>query len=177
MLRCTYVLGSLLLGLAITLGITGFGPLLCDLSVLVSLQAASSHTQTEDSAHTDSQREQLQCAGHEPVCLVPGSVGTCMCLIALFNRAATHVLRAFYSADVGIMNFNSPLDSIACCLMLVAGKPTSQRIFKLSATAQPDATCNIFLHKAWLTMHYILRRDPGAPAHTLSLAIALHSLF
>ena len=43
MLQCTYVLGSLLLGLAITLGITGFGPLQCDLSVLVSLQAASSH--------------------------------------------------------------------------------------------------------------------------------------
>ena len=50
MLQCTYVRGSLLLGLAITLGVTGFGPLQCDLSVLVSLQAASSHTQTEDSS-------------------------------------------------------------------------------------------------------------------------------
>ena len=124
----------------------GFGPLQCDLSVLVSVQAASSHTQTEESAHTDGQKEQLQCAGHEPVCLVPGSVDTCMCLIAPFNRAATHVLRAFYSADIGTMNFGSPLDSIACCLMLVAGRPISQRIFQLSATAQPDATCNRFLH-------------------------------
>ena len=72
---------------AITLGVTGFGPLQCDLSVLVSEQAASSHTHTEDSAHTDSQKEQLQCAGHEPVCLVPGSVDTCMCLTAPFKQS------------------------------------------------------------------------------------------
>ena len=52
-----------------------------------------------------------------------------MCLITLFNRATTHILRAFYSADIGIMNFGSPLDSVACCLMLVAGRPISQRIF------------------------------------------------
>ena len=69
-----------------------------------------------------------------------------MCLIALFDRATTHILRAFYSADIGIMNFGSPLDSVACCLMLVAGRPTSQRIFQLSATAQPDATCKLVLH-------------------------------
>ena len=31
-------------------------------------------------------------------------------------------------ADIGIMNFASPLDSVAC-LMLVAGRPISQRIF------------------------------------------------
>ena len=50
MLQCTYVRGSLLLGLAIAPGVTGFGPLQCDLSVLVSLQAAAAHTQTEDSS-------------------------------------------------------------------------------------------------------------------------------
>ena len=66
-----------------------------------------------------------------------------MCLIALFDRATTYILRAFYSADIGIMNFGSPLDSVACCLMLVAGRPTGQRIVQLSATAQPDATCKI----------------------------------
>ena len=124
----------------------------CDLSVLVSVQAASSHTQTEDSAHTDSQKEQLHamlrsCACSDPVCLVPRSVDICLCMIALFNRAATRVLRAFDSADIGIINFGSSLDSIACCLMLVAGRPTSQRIFQLSATAQSDATCNKFLHE------------------------------
>ena len=27
-----------------------------------------------------------------------------------------------------MMNFGSPLDSVACCLMLVAGRPISQRI-------------------------------------------------
>ena len=59
---------------AVTLDVSGFGPLQYDLSVLVSLQAASSHTQLRTEAHTDSQKEQLQRAGHEPVCLVPGSV-------------------------------------------------------------------------------------------------------
>jgi len=50
----------------------GGRPIECDLSVLVKLQAAFSlFTQTE---HIDSQQEQLQRAGHEPVCLVPGSV-------------------------------------------------------------------------------------------------------
>ncbi len=38
----------------------------------------------------------------------------CMCLIALFNRASTHILGALYSADIGIMNFGSPLDSVTC---------------------------------------------------------------
>ena len=33
-----------------------------------------------------------------------------------------------HPADIGIMNFGSPLDSVACCLMLVAGRPISQRI-------------------------------------------------
>ena len=146
MLQCTYVPRSLLLGLAITLGVTGFGPLQCDLSVLVSLQAASSHTQTEDSAHTDSQREQLQCAGHEPVCLVPGSVDTCMCLIALLNRATTQVLRAIYSVDVSIMNFSYPLVSVACCLMLVAG----WQVCEFSSFQLQLSQCNLYiivLHK------------------------------
>ena len=56
-------------------GVTGFAPLKCDLSVLVKMQAASPlFTQTRTQAHADSQEEQFQRAGHEPVCLVPGSV-------------------------------------------------------------------------------------------------------
>ena len=47
-LQCTYACGSWLLELAtVTLSMSGFGPLQYDLSVLVSLQAASSHTQTD----------------------------------------------------------------------------------------------------------------------------------
>ncbi len=34
---------------------------------------------------------------------MPGSwTSACMCLNALFNRALTHILRAFYFADIGI---------------------------------------------------------------------------
>ena len=58
---------------AVTLDVSGLGPLQHDLSVLVGLQAAFSHTLRTE-ADTDSQEEQLQRAGHEPVCLVPGSV-------------------------------------------------------------------------------------------------------
>ncbi len=54
----------MLLGLAtITLGVTGS-----------ALQAAFHTPRLRTQAHTDSQKEQLQRAGHEPVCLVPGSV-------------------------------------------------------------------------------------------------------
>jgi hypothetical protein len=50
-LQCIYVRKPLLLGLAtIALGVTGFAPLQCDLSVLVKLQAFTFHTQTEDSS-------------------------------------------------------------------------------------------------------------------------------
>ncbi len=67
----------MLLGNAtIALGVMGFAPLECDLSVLIKMQAASppcSH-RLGTQAHSDSQTEQLQRAGHEPVCLVPGSV-------------------------------------------------------------------------------------------------------
>ena len=56
-----------------TLGITGFAPLQCNLSVLVKLQAASSlfTHRLRTQAQADTQQEQLQHAGHEPVCLVP----------------------------------------------------------------------------------------------------------
>jgi len=55
---------------------TGFPPLQCDLSVLVKLQAPSSHLthRLRTQAQPNSRQEQLQRAGHEPVCLVPGSV-------------------------------------------------------------------------------------------------------
>ena len=67
------------------------------LGVLVKLQAASSPLapRLRSQADTESQKQQLQRAGHEPVCLVPGSVShahsvtpwtsSCMCLKALFN--------------------------------------------------------------------------------------------
>ncbi len=78
-LRCIYVLmSSRAFGNChyIALGVTGFAPLECDLSVMIKIQAASppcSH-RLRTPAHSDSQTEQLQHAGHEPVCLVPGSV-------------------------------------------------------------------------------------------------------
>ena len=50
--------------------VTGFVPLRCDLSVLLKLQAASPH-RLRTPARSDSHQEQLQRAGHEPVCLVP----------------------------------------------------------------------------------------------------------
>ena len=84
--------------------IAGFTPSRCDLSVLVKLQAASSIvTQTGDfsmfrqptrAASACQSRACLPCA-----CLW---TSTCMCLTELCGRASTHILRAFYSADIGI---------------------------------------------------------------------------
>ncbi len=102
MLHCIYV--HMLLGLAtIALGIAGFAPSRCDLSVLVNRRLLQFSHRLGSSAHSDSQQEQLQRAGHEPVlpcaCLW---TSTCLCLTALFRTALTHILRAFYSADIGI---------------------------------------------------------------------------
>ena len=80
------------------------------------------------------------------LCLVLWA-STCMCLIALFNRASTHIVRASCYAHIGLINFSSLLDSIACCLMLLAGRLSASEIFQLSTTAQPDATCHSFAPK------------------------------
>ena len=50
-----------------------------------------------------------------------------MCLIALFNRASTHILRAFYSADIGVIipittDTTSNISSTCVVLALVAGR-------------------------------------------------------
>ena len=64
----------LLLGVStIALGVMGLAPLQCDLSVLVKLQAASSFS-THKSEDSSTYRQPARAAGHEPVCLVPGSV-------------------------------------------------------------------------------------------------------
>ena len=42
---------------------------------------------------------------------------TCLCLTALFRRASTHILRAFYSADIGIPLTQPPTSALrALCL-------------------------------------------------------------
>ena len=59
-----------------------------------------------------------------------------------------------------------------CLLLDARGRQTYQpAIFQLSATAQPDATCNIFCTKTdSQCITSLLRRDLRAPAHTQSLA-------
>ncbi len=52
-----------------------------------------------------------------------------------------HMLAKLRLPAVPCHRGGSAANSVACCLMLVAGRPISQRIFELSATAQPDATC------------------------------------
>jgi len=121
----------MLLGNATTaLGVTGFAPLDCDLSVLIKIQAASppcSH-RLRSQAHSDSQTEQLQRAGHEPVCLVPGSVDKYLPVPdCTLQRASTHILRAFYSADIGITtDTTSDFSSTCVVLALVAGRQDFQ---------------------------------------------------
>jgi len=100
-----YTSHYMLLGLAaIALGITGFDLLRFNLSVLVNLQAASSiFTQTEDSS-TFRPPTRAASARRSRACLPCACLwtSTCLCLIALFRRASTHILMALYSADIGI---------------------------------------------------------------------------
>ncbi len=52
-------------------------------------------------------KTQLQQAGHEPVCLVLEWTSICLCLPGLFKPAFTVMLRALYSADIGITTASS----------------------------------------------------------------------
>ena len=113
---------------ASALGVSGGAPMQYDLSVLVTMQAAfmtSSRAQTNRcSAHestANNHRTWLQHAGHELVCLVPEWTSICLCLPGLFEPDFAHILRAFYSADIGITNTSS-CDSPTCFMPeLVAG--------------------------------------------------------
>ena len=95
---CMHTSLYMLLGLklaTIALGIAGFARSRCDLSVLVNRPLLQLSHRLGTSAHSDSQQEQLQRAGHEPVlpcaCLW---TSTCLCLTAPFGRASIHILRA-----------------------------------------------------------------------------------
>ena len=115
---------------AITVGVSGFGPLQYNLSVLTQSTGGLFTHRLKTQAHTDRQKEQLQHTGHEPVCLVPGSVEKYLHVpYCTLQQSLDTPSEGFYSADIGIMYSGSPLDSVACCLMLVAGRPISQRIF------------------------------------------------
>jgi hypothetical protein len=81
----------------------------CDLSLLVMLQAAFmdlSHARASScsifTSPASKHRTQLQRADHEPVRLVPEWTIACLCLPGLFESALTYILRAFYSAVIGI---------------------------------------------------------------------------
>ncbi len=64
---------------------------------------------------------QLQRSGHEPVFFVPEWQSICLCLPGLFDPAFTLILRAFYSAVIGIKTYSS-YDRPTCFVPeLVAG--------------------------------------------------------
>jgi len=110
----------MLLGLAtIALGVTGFAPLQCEYRRLLHF---SHRLRTQ--AHTDSRQEQRQRAGHEPVCLVPGSEDKYLPVpdCTLQKSLDTHS-EAFYSADIGIStDTTSSFRSTCVVLALVAGR-------------------------------------------------------
>ncbi len=107
-----------------------FAPLQRNLSVLVKLQAVSSPL------HPDRGLKHIQKATNSsssaPVtslfalCLVLWT-STCMCLNALFNRASTHILRAFYFVDIDITTDKSSNISCTCVVLApVAGRRDCQ---------------------------------------------------
>ena len=85
----------------------------------LSRAKASSGSICKLSAGNHNQR--LQRAGHEPVCLVPEWTVACQYLRGLFESALTQILRAFYSADIGINTAPTCHGSICFVPELVAG--------------------------------------------------------
>ena len=84
-----------------------------------SQQAASStFTQTGDLS-TFRQPTRAASARRSRACLPCACLwtSTCLCLTALFRRASIHILRAFYSADIGIPLIQPPISALrALCL-------------------------------------------------------------
>ena len=92
----------------------GDAPMQCNLSLLVTLQAAFIyvfHAKASSwsicKSPAGNHKTRLQCAGHEPVCLVLGWTIACLYLPELFESELTHILRASYSTDIGINTASS----------------------------------------------------------------------
>ena len=65
-----------------------------------------------------------------------------MCLIALFDRASTYILRAVYSADIGIAtNTTSNISSTCVVLTLVAGRRDSTVSLALTVSNRCHVCC------------------------------------
>ncbi len=124
----------------------GARPIKCDFSVLVEIHAASSlFKQTEDSSTCrQSCKEQLQLAGHEPVCLVPGSVDKYLPVpdCTLQQSLNTHsegflLCRYRYTTDT-TSNFSSSCVVLALVASLLDCQPRSnsqqQTLLWFSAT-------------------------------------------
>ena len=103
------------------------------------------NTETEDSntyrqpARATSARRSRACLNLSALCLVLWT-STCMCLTALFNRASTHMLRAFYSADIGI-SINTTSDSALHALCLRSWPAV--RLSASTSQSAADATVDL----------------------------------
>ncbi|DBA85963.1 TPA: hypothetical protein ACH3X1_005502 [Trebouxia sp. C0004] len=115
-------LGLANITLSITLGVRPFAmQSLCASQVTGGL--FTFRTQTKDSS-TYRKPETPASARLSALCLVLWT-STCMCLSALFDRASTHILRAFYFADIGIKTASS-CDRLTCFMPeLVAGSASA----------------------------------------------------
>ena len=85
-----------------------------------------------------------QSAGHEVLyasCLEP--VHACACkMLQLIPTGPCKTV--FVSVSSGIMTSGSPLDPVTCCLMLVAGRPTSQQHSAFSSAQTAISCCYRF---------------------------------
>ncbi len=151
-----------------------FAPLQRNLSVLVKLQAVSSPL------HPDRGLKHIQKARNSsssaPVtslfalCLVLWT-STCMCLNALFNRASTHILRAFYFAHIDITTDRSSNISCACArgrpsgLSALPSQSASDAIIVVTAASQSANLLSMTVNIA-SEMHFNALRSPTQPCLT-----------
>ena len=132
-------------------------------------------TQTEDSS-TYRQPARATSARWSRACLpcawLCGQVktSTCMCLTALFNRASTHMLRALYSADIGITTnttSGSALHVLCLCSWPVVGLSASTSQSAADATVDFSAPFEVSSSTVELLLY--CNNDPGDAFQCISM--------
>ena len=117
----------------------------------------------------------------------------CLCLVALFTRASTHILRAFHSADIGIITDTTSSSRSTCVVLALTASAAfkSQVLLNLAlemhfkCIAQPDTTlleCALYLKTSMIQAYHqalqinaslgtcILRSDLSRVATTADLS-------
>ncbi len=131
----------------------------CDLALLVTLQAALFHAKASSRSafwFTSQQPQNTTQARRSRACLPCAWTIACLCLPGRFEADLTHILRAFYSADIGI-NTASSCDGPTCSVSeLVAGSASISLTQAQPQSSQQPTACNVSTQPATVVIQIVL---------------------